>query len=132
MSKFVDKESIMHHMHMVVHYHKQIIKVDRALSDIGMNIDGIVDSSVFTELRNSYVELIWKMILEARDIEELCAEEFEFFDELFYDIAYKCRDGWTVEKMYDYFTNIENIIKDFKLGRDEDIIKDFVDTEETV
>ena len=119
MSNFLDKELIMHHMHMVVWYHRKIMKMDRALSDIGVNIDGIVDSPIFAELRDSYVELIWKMILEIRDVEELCTEEFEFFDELFFDIAYKCRDGWTVEKMYDYFTNIENIIRDFELGTEE-------------
>lgn len=118
MSKFVDKELIMHHMHMVVEFAENIIKIDKALDNIGVNIDCVGDIPTFAELRNSYVELIWKMILEARDIEELCAEEFEFFDELFYDIAYGCRDGWTVEKMYDYFTNIENIIRDFELGTD--------------
>lgn len=118
MSNFLDKELIMHHIHMIVQYHEQIMKMDKALSDIGIIIDGVVDSPIFTELRDSYVELIWKMILEIRDVEELCAEEFEFFDELFYDIAYGCRDGWTVEKMYDYFTNIENIIRDFELGMD--------------
>ena len=119
MSNFLDKELIMHHMHMIVQYHEQIMKMDKALSDIGIIIDGVVDSPIFTELRDSYVELIWKMILEIRDVEELCTEEFEFFDELFFDIAYKCRDGWTVEKMYDYFTNIENIIRDFELGTEE-------------
>ena len=119
MSNFLDKELIMHHMHMIVQYHEQIMKMDKTLSDIGIIIDGVVDSPIFTELRDSYVELIWKMILEIRDVEELCTEEFEFFDELFFDIAYKCRDGWTVEKMYDYFTNIENIIRDFELGTEE-------------
>ena len=120
MSKFVDKELIIHHMHIVVEFGENIIKIDKALDDIGLTIDYcIADIPVFAELRNSYVELIWKMILEIRDVEELCTEEFEFFDELFFDIAYKCRDGWTVEKMYDYFTNIENIIRDFELGTEE-------------
>ena len=120
MSKFVDKELIIHHMHIVVEFGENIIKIDKALDDIGLTIDYcIADIPVFAELRNSYVELIWKMILEIRDVEELCAEEFELFDELFWDISYEYRDSWTVEKMYDYFTNIENIIRDFELGTEE-------------
>jgi hypothetical protein len=108
------KENILHQMRIVVNFHQGAKKINQALETVG--IDTCFDDHyVIQELRNHYVNLIWKMILEIRGVEELTQEEYEFFDELFYDIAYDTRPSWNVEKMYDYFTDIEQIIKDFNI-----------------
>ena len=116
----MDKELVIQKMQSVINFIKEGRKIDKTLNTLGIDIC-FGDLPIVLEFQNSYVSLIWKIILETRGVEELSEEEFDFFDELFYDVAYGLRPGWDAEKIYNYFTDVGQIIRDFDIGVKEEL-----------
>ena len=111
----IDKTLIINEIKNLISLIKEEREIDKVLCSVGIEISWEGDRCL-GGARDSYSNLIWKIIQEHRGIPELCDEEYEFFYELPFDVAYETRKDWTAETIYEYFINIDQIMSDFNIG----------------
>ncbi len=116
MEKELNKEFIVYEINKYIYAVERERKVSIAIFEAtGIECD-FRENHPQVVLRDAYESLIWNLILMARKCPELASEEFEYFSDLVFDAAWGDKSDWNAEKIYDYFTNVEQIIKDFDIG----------------
>ena len=116
-AKGIDKTLIIKEIDKIIYCIKEERKANKILNSLGIEVYWEGDRFL-GYARDSYLELIWKLIQEHRGVLELIPDEYEFFSDLIFNAAYEIStDGkvWTSEEIFDYFMNVDLIITDFDL-----------------
>jgi hypothetical protein len=115
MKRLINKEFIISEIEKLIYAIQREREIDKILFDtLGIECD-LRDDHPQEILRDSYESLIWNLILIERECPELTSEEFEYFGDLIFDAAWG-DNNWNAERIYNYFTNVAEIIADFNLG----------------
>ena len=116
MEKELNKEFIVYEINKYIYALRREYEVSEAIfKATGIECD-LKDDHPQVVLRDAYESLIWNLILMARKCPELASEEFECFSDLVLDASWGDKSDWNAEKIYDYFTDVEQVIKDFNIG----------------
>ena len=119
MKRLINKEFIVSEIEKLIYATQKECEIDRIFFNIGIDCD-LRDDHPQVILRNSYESLIWNLILIERECPELISDEFEYFRQLIFDIAYG-DNNWSAERIYNYFTNVAEIIADFNIDAKEEL-----------
>lgn len=117
------KDIIIYGIDNIVNFLKNMKKVDDALQDVGFALELFEgNGNPLEEFLNYSIHLVWKLILEERGAPELCNYEFEYYEDILYDLGYgdASFNFNTAEDIYNYFINIGQIMIDFNIGKEDE------------
>ena len=117
------KDIIIYGIDNIIFFLKNMKKVDDALHNVGFALELFEGhGNPLQEFLNDIIHLVWKLILEERGVSELCNHEFEYYTDILYDLGYgdNSFNFYSSEDIYNYFINIDQIMIDFNIGKEDE------------
>lgn len=117
------KDIIIYGIDNIIFFLKNMKKVEDALQNMGFALELFEGKGNPLEEFLSYnINLVWKLILEERGVPELCNYEFEYYGDILYDLGYgnTSFNFNNAEDIYNYFTNIDQVMVDFNIEKEDE------------